>query len=233
MRKLLITAFVAAMAFSAQAVPALKKWRTYQQTDGTQVTLLLSGDENLHYFKTTDGLVVLQDENENYVYAQLTNDGFEPTQLLAHNADMRSADEQAQIAKLGDVANTGLRRAAAQKPRFAHTIGEPTGNFVGSKKGLVIMVEFSDVSFTVTIGEQEDGRVVGVGGLHFIWDKLAEVRTMAVAEGYTRRGVGAEIVRRLLQQRQERQLQPRGGIRQRVGAGRCRQYRLRPLRLGR
>ena len=150
MRKLLITAFVAAMAFSAQAVPALKKWRTYQQTDGTQVTLLLSGDENLHYFKTTDGLVVLQDENENYVYAQLTNDGFEPTQLLAHNADMRSADEQAQIAKLGDVANTGLRRAAAQKPRFAHTIGEPTGNFVGSKKGLVIMVEFSDVSFTVT-----------------------------------------------------------------------------------
>lgn len=150
MRKLLITAFVAAMAFSAQAVPALKKWRTYQQTDGTQVTLLLSGDENLHYFKTTDGLVVLQDENENYVYAQLTHDGFEPTQLLAHNADMRSADEQAQIATLGDVANTGLRRAAAQKPRFAHTIGEPTGNFVGSKKGLVIMVEFSDVSFTVT-----------------------------------------------------------------------------------
>ena len=150
MRKLLITAFVAAMAFSAQAVPALKKWRTYQQTDGTQVTLLLSGDENLHYFKTTDGLVVLQDENENFVYAKLTHDGFEPTQLLAHNADMRSAEEQAQIATLGDVANTGLRRAAAQKPRFAHTIGEPTGNFVGSKKGLVIMVEFSDLSFTVT-----------------------------------------------------------------------------------
>ncbi len=45
---------------------------------------------------------------------------------------------------------------------------------------------------------EEDGRIVGVGGLHFIWDKLAEVRTMAVASGYTRRGVGKEIVRRLL-----------------------------------
>lgn len=45
---------------------------------------------------------------------------------------------------------------------------------------------------------EEDGRVVGVGGLHFIWEKLAEVRTMAVAEGYTRQGVGAEIVRRLI-----------------------------------
>ena len=47
---------------------------------------------------------------------------------------------------------------------------------------------------------EEDGRIVGVGGLHFIWDKLAEVRTMAVAEGCTRRGVGAEIVRRLLEE---------------------------------
>ena len=45
---------------------------------------------------------------------------------------------------------------------------------------------------------EEDSRIIGVGGLHFIWDKLAEVRTMAVASGYTRRGVGAEIVRRLL-----------------------------------
>ena len=45
---------------------------------------------------------------------------------------------------------------------------------------------------------EEDGRVVGVGGLHFIWDKLAEVRTMAVAADYTRQGIGAEIVRRLL-----------------------------------
>ena len=45
---------------------------------------------------------------------------------------------------------------------------------------------------------EEDGRVVGVGGLHFIWDKLAEVRTMAVAAGHTRKGIGAEIVRRLL-----------------------------------
>ncbi len=47
---------------------------------------------------------------------------------------------------------------------------------------------------------EDEGRVVGVGGLHFIWDKLAEVRTTAVAADYTRRGIGAEIVRRLLEE---------------------------------
>ncbi len=46
---------------------------------------------------------------------------------------------------------------------------------------------------------EEDGRVVGVGGLHFIWNKLAEVRTMAVAPDYLRRGIGREIVRLLLE----------------------------------
>ena len=37
-----------------------------------------------------------------------------------------------------------------------------------------------------------------MGGLHIIWEKLAEVRTMAVDPEYIRRGIGGEIVRRLM-----------------------------------
>ena len=40
--------------------------------------------------------------------------------------------------------------------------------------------------------------VVGVGGLHIVWDRMAEVRTMAISPAHTRRGIGAEIVKRLL-----------------------------------
>ena len=50
------------------------------------------------------------------------------------------------------------------------------------------------------VAEDEQGRIVGVGGLHIIWDELAEVRTMAVAPECTRQGIGAEIVRRLLEE---------------------------------
>src|SRR5574344_1175901 len=46
----------------------------------------------------------------------------------------------------------------------------------------------------------EDGEIVGVGGLHIIWDRLAEVRTMAVSPKMTRQGIGAEIVRRLIRE---------------------------------
>jgi amino-acid N-acetyltransferase len=43
----------------------------------------------------------------------------------------------------------------------------------------------------------EHGSVVGVGALHVVWDKLAEVRSLAIAEEYMRRGIGREIVQRL------------------------------------
>ena len=47
---------------------------------------------------------------------------------------------------------------------------------------------------------EKDGRVVGVGALHITWDAMAEVRTMAVAPDCTRQGIGAAIVRRLLEE---------------------------------
>ena len=50
------------------------------------------------------------------------------------------------------------------------------------------------------VAVDDEGKVVGVGGLHMIWDRLAEVRTMAVSPELTRQGIGAEIVRRLIEE---------------------------------
>ena len=52
----------------------------------------------------------------------------------------------------------------------------------------------------MVVAEDEQGAIVGVGGLHILWDRLAEVRTMAVSPRLTRRGIGAEIVKRLLEE---------------------------------
>lgn len=46
----------------------------------------------------------------------------------------------------------------------------------------------------------DEGKLVGVGGLHVIWDRLAEIRTLAVSLDMTRQGIGAEIVRRLIEE---------------------------------
>ncbi|MCL1853724.1 MAG: N-acetyltransferase [Peptococcaceae bacterium] len=46
----------------------------------------------------------------------------------------------------------------------------------------------------------DDSAVVGVGGLHVVWQDLAEVRSLAVDRGYTGRGVGSRLVGLLVEE---------------------------------
>ncbi|HIJ96258.1 MAG TPA: N-acetyltransferase [Desulfuromonadales bacterium] len=42
--------------------------------------------------------------------------------------------------------------------------------------------------------EVEDGELIGTAALHIVWDDLAEVRSVAVAESAGRKGVGSRLV---------------------------------------
>jgi amino-acid N-acetyltransferase len=48
-------------------------------------------------------------------------------------------------------------------------------------------------------GAGRPGRIVGCGALHVMWEDLAEVRSVAVDQGYGGRGIGHRIVTRLLE----------------------------------
>ncbi|MBU5636332.1 N-acetyltransferase [Geomonas sp. Red69] len=41
---------------------------------------------------------------------------------------------------------------------------------------------------------EEDGQLLGTSALHIVWDDLAEVRSVAVAESAGRRGIGSQVV---------------------------------------
>jgi amino-acid N-acetyltransferase len=47
------------------------------------------------------------------------------------------------------------------------------------------------------VAETADGEIVGCGALHVIWEDLGEIRTIAVAEEWLRRGVGGALLARL------------------------------------
>ena len=60
MKKLLLSIVLLFVALTIGAVPAKRMWKSVKQADGTQVTLMLVGDENFHFYRTTDGLQVLE-----------------------------------------------------------------------------------------------------------------------------------------------------------------------------
>lgn len=41
---------------------------------------------------------------------------------------------------------------------------------------------------------EDGGRITGVAALHIVWEDLAEIRSVAVAEDVGRKGVGTEVV---------------------------------------
>ena len=48
------------------------------------------------------------------------------------------------------------------------------------------------------VAVDETKKVIGVGALHITWNELAEIRSMAVNREYTRKGIGAQIVKMLI-----------------------------------
>lgn len=47
---------------------------------------------------------------------------------------------------------------------------------------------------------EEDGKIVGVGSLHIYWEDLAEIKSLAVEEGYQHKKIGTKIVEACLEE---------------------------------
>ena len=47
---------------------------------------------------------------------------------------------------------------------------------------------------------EEDGKILGTSALHIVWEDLAEVRSVAVAEDVGRRGIGSQVVSACLEE---------------------------------
>jgi len=54
--------------------------------------------------------------------------------------------------------------------------------------------------FTVA---EVDGKVVGCGALHVLWDDLAEVRTVAVEKSFHKKGIGHQILEKIIERARE------------------------------
>lgn len=112
------------VVLSAMAVPAKPGvWRTISLTDGTQVKVQLVGDEFMHYYQSADGTRYLYDA------ASATYQVYSDSQF--------SNSRRKAVA----------RRAKANKRRAVRRKANVTNIFQGTKKGLIILAQFTDSKF--------------------------------------------------------------------------------------
>lgn len=155
MKRLFTFCLASLFASSLFAIPALSVWRSVRQADGTTIRLKLVGDEHFHYAVTDDGIPVLSHDG-NYYYAHIRSGYLVASDVLAHARDQRKDHEERFAASLNDVEalNAKMRSQSMQK------IGTRANVVTGKKKGLVILVQFSNQRFAnpsdvLTLGSGE------------------------------------------------------------------------------
>jgi amino-acid N-acetyltransferase len=91
-----------------------------------------------------------------------------------------------------------VRRARTSDVSSVRRLVDPyVGEGILLDKATVTLYE-SIQEFWVAEGD-EDGRVVGCGALHVMWEDLAEVRTLAVDPLFKGTGIGHQVLDKLLQ----------------------------------
>ena len=182
----LLLPLCALLTLSAAAIPAKRIRKNVVQPDGSVLTICLQGDENLHYFATTDGLPVRQTAEGWYVYADLTGNALVATTEAAVDPSLRTIVQAATAERLRNGLQQRLadahqqRRLARKQPTAARPMRAPQKigglvsetPFTGSKKGLVILVNFTDTQMKSS-------------------STYEKFNAMMNAENYTGQGIGS------------------------------------------
>ena len=149
---LLLLLLIAAVAYAA---PARRVSKKVKQSDGTELTVMLSGDEAMHFYMTLDGKPLIREANGDFSYATFTPEGqFVSTECLAHDAEHRTLFEKNLVASI-DYEGMMVSLNSAHKVRAAkfRAAAQKAGSQItpeGDVNVAVVLVQFKDVKFTYT-----------------------------------------------------------------------------------
>lgn len=150
-----LTVAMAGSGMAAHAVIAYPGTITHTNPDGTTVEIRRHGDENFNFTATADGYLITCGTDGYYRYATVDNGKAVATDILATDADMRTADVNSMLMAL-DAKSMATRLVqsneamingpmkSASDPTAETTTTFPT---TGSPRVLVILVQYPDYPF--------------------------------------------------------------------------------------
>lgn len=149
----LLSLLLIASSLTCLAVKRHPGVKTVRQSDGTTLTVKGFGNHDFNYFTTTDGVLLCQEGFDFYV-AEIGDDGMpRPSGILAHEAGHRS-EAELRLVKAQDRAlfdeKMGSNATKARMRREPLADNSTLLPHTGTPRVPVILVEFSDSTFTVS-----------------------------------------------------------------------------------
>lgn len=186
MKNFVVTLFLAVVNVTIMfAIPAEPKIDNHIQPDGTQLSVILCGDEYMGYYTTIDGVPLAKESNNSFYIAEWDDTQLVPTKILAHNPQLREEEERDYIEANSQNTIEQISLYRAMKQGFANQLRTKKTKMLRENiqpseksllksstsptKGLIILVNFPDRSFLSS-------------------STNAEISAMMNEEGYNRNG---------------------------------------------
>ncbi|MDR1763794.1 MAG: M6 family metalloprotease domain-containing protein [Dysgonamonadaceae bacterium] len=160
-----LTIFLLLMNFTTalRAVPAYPNPVKIKQPDGSEITLVMHGDENLHWMESTDGYTLMYNSERYVVFAEIDGQGsMAPSSIIASDKQLRSAAVQEQLQNIPkhirySEAQINTLKQIRQMTRSLLSNAD-SGSLraaVGTKKAVCALFQFPDKPFVKTREEFE------------------------------------------------------------------------------
>lgn len=132
------------------AMPAMRGLRTIEQPDGTVIEIRVVGDENMHFTTLADGTLIQQDVDGFYRIAKIDADG--AVVSAGHDLSLISKGIKLTDALIQDVQSMRIKSTVSRRraPQTGMGLAESKYPIIGSTKGLIIMVQYTDVKFNTS-----------------------------------------------------------------------------------
>ena len=133
------------------AVPAKSGIFKVTQPDGTEIELVLNGDEYSNFITSVDGFLLKKNDNRFYHYATMNKDGvISTTKFIYHVPEKRTDKEKKFINQVLSKNNFREISKNVSEKRYVslqQQVKQRAGERVVGEKGIVLLVNFSDVKF--------------------------------------------------------------------------------------
>ena len=154
MKRYILLLVAALVTLSTFAAPAYRKPFTVKQSDGTELTVVLTGDEALHYYATADGKPLVKEINGDFCYATFNDGAFVSTKCLAHDSAKRGVVENVLLSSIDYSAmNAVVAKASGARAATYKAAAQKAGSQIvpeGDVNIAVLLVQFKDTKFTYT-----------------------------------------------------------------------------------
>lgn len=137
--KFIIFILFALTSISVNASKAVRYFRNITLNDGRIVSATLVGDEHIHFYKSREGEIILYNSEGNYYHAA-SKEQLDSINALAEQRQAQASENRAKMMRSSITADGITTNGHLSGYRLFPSKGTP--------KVLVLMVEFSDVSFT-------------------------------------------------------------------------------------